>query len=128
MDFNKKFTPETWPDHPEKATLEGKNKFVGFWLFLGGETISIRNFVCNISWLLKTKVQVVWNSTTQELYELPLVFVMTMLLLTSSLTSVYAMYHMKNYNFKKMQLWLAITAFLGLGFLCLKFMSSITMS
>ena len=30
MDFNKKFTPETWPDHPEKATLEGKNKFVRF--------------------------------------------------------------------------------------------------
>ena len=39
MDFNKKFTPQTWPDHPEQATLEGKNKFVGFWLFLGGETV-----------------------------------------------------------------------------------------
>ena len=30
MDFNKKFTPQTWPDHPEQATLEGKNKFVRF--------------------------------------------------------------------------------------------------
>ena len=39
MDLNKKFTPETWPDHPETATLEAKNKFVGFWIFLGGETI-----------------------------------------------------------------------------------------
>ena len=38
--------------------------------------------------------------STQELFELPLAFVMTMLLLTSSLTSVYAMYHMRNYNFK----------------------------
>ena len=45
---------------------------------------------------------------------------MTMLLLTSSLTSVYAMYHLKNFNFKKMQLWLALTAFLGLGFLVLE--------
>ena len=42
---------------------------------------------------------------------------MTMLLLTSSLTSVYAMYHMKNYNFKKMQLWLLVTVLLGLAFL-----------
>lgn len=36
-----KMTAETFPASPEKATLEGKNKFVGFWLFLG------RNrFVC----------------------------------------------------------------------------------
>ena len=48
MDLNKKFTPETWPDHPEKATFEAKNKFVGFWLFLGGETILFATFVCNL--------------------------------------------------------------------------------
>lgn len=30
-----KMTVETFPASPEKATLEGKNKFVGFWLFLG---------------------------------------------------------------------------------------------
>ncbi|BBP89057.1 hypothetical protein BsIDN1_26750 [Bacillus safensis] len=34
-----KMTAETFPASPEKATLEGKNKFVGFWLFLGGETV-----------------------------------------------------------------------------------------
>ena len=43
-----------------------------------------------------------------------------MLLLTSSLTSVYAMYHMKNYNFKGVQLWMGITVLLGLGFLGLE--------
>jgi len=37
MDFNTKFTPHTWPDHPEQATLEGKNKVVGFWIFLACE-------------------------------------------------------------------------------------------
>ena len=26
MDFNTKFTPHTWPDHPEQATMEGKIK------------------------------------------------------------------------------------------------------
>ena len=43
-----------------------------------------------------------------------------MLLLTSSLTSVYAMYHMKNHDFKKMQVWLLITVLLGAGFLGLE--------
>ncbi len=31
-----KMTLETWPVSPEKATLEAKNKFLGFWFFLGG--------------------------------------------------------------------------------------------
>lgn len=56
----------------------------------------------------------------KELFHLPLAFVMTMLLLTSSLTSVYAIYHMKNYNFNKMRLWLIITILLGFGFLALE--------
>lgn len=30
---------KTLPPDPERATLEGKNKFMGFWLFLGGETV-----------------------------------------------------------------------------------------
>jgi len=119
MDLNKKFTPETWPDKPEIATFEGKNKFVGFWLFLGGETVLFATLFATYL-ALKNKGPANLEFSTQELYELPLVFVMTMLLLTSSLTSVYAMYHLRNYDFKKMQLWLAITAFLGLGFLILE--------
>ncbi len=39
MHVEGKLTNETFPAEPEKATLEGKNKFVGFWLFLGGETV-----------------------------------------------------------------------------------------
>ena len=119
MDLNKKFTPETWPDNPETATMEAKNKFVGFWLFLGGEVILFATLFATYL-ALKNRGPVGMEFSTQELFELPLVFVMTMLLLTSSLTSVYAVYHLKNYNFKKMQLWLGITALLGLGFLMLE--------
>ena len=61
-----------------------------------------------------------YGVAAKDLFELPLAFVMTMLLLTSSLTSVYAMYHMKNYNFKGVQTWMAITVLLGLGFLGLR--------
>lgn len=39
MHVEEKLTPETFPAEPEKATLEGKNKFLGFWFFLGGETV-----------------------------------------------------------------------------------------
>ena len=116
MDLNTKYTPQSWPQHPETSTLEAKNKFVGFWLFLGGETVLFASLFATYL-ALKNKGPAGMEFTTQELYQLPLVFVMTMLLLTSSLTSVYAMYHMKNYNFKSMQAWLMITVLLGAAFL-----------
>lgn len=48
MHADEKFTPKTWPASPEKATLEGKNKFMGFWFFLGGETVLLDLF-CHLS-------------------------------------------------------------------------------
>lgn len=114
MHVDEKLTNETFPAEPEKAILEGKNKFVGFWLFLGGETVL---FASLFGTYLALKNSTNGGPTSQEMFQMPLVFIMTMLLLTSSLTSVYAMYHMKNFNFKKMQLWLLVTVLLGLGFL-----------
>ncbi|WP_459499740.1 cytochrome c oxidase subunit III [Bacillus sp. C1] len=114
MHVEEKLTNETFPAEPEKATLEGKNKFVGFWLFLGGETVL---FASLFGTYLALKNSTNGGPTSQEMFQMPLVFIMTMLLLTSSLTSVYAMYHMKNFNFKQMQIWLIVTVLLGLGFL-----------
>jgi cytochrome c oxidase subunit III len=114
MHVDEKLTNETFPAEPEKATLEGKNKFVGFWLFLGGESVL---FASLFGTYLALKNSTNGGPISQEMFQMPLVFIMTMLLLTSSLTSVYAMYHMKNFNFKKMQLWLLVTVLLGLGFL-----------
>ncbi|MGG3451446.1 cytochrome (ubi)quinol oxidase subunit III [Domibacillus aminovorans] len=116
MAAEEKFTPQTWPESPEQATLEGKNKFIGFWLFLGGETVLFASLFATYL-ALKDSVPSPDHALAKDLFELPLVFMMTMLLLTSSLTSVFAMYHMKNYNFKKMQTWLFITVVLGFGFL-----------
>src|SRR5690625_5054158 len=109
--------PDVLPSEPEKATLEGKNKFFGLWFFLGGETVL---FASLFGTYLALRNSTAGGPASTELFGLGLVFLMTMLLLTSSLTSVYAMYHMKNNDFKKMQLWLAITAFLGLSFLGLE--------
>lgn len=117
MHVEEKLTAETFPASPEKATLEGKNKFLGFWLFLGGETVL---FASLFATFLALRDKTNGGPTSQELFELPLVFFATMLLLTSSLTSVYAMYHMKNFDFKKMQVWLGITVALGGAFLALE--------
>jgi cytochrome c oxidase subunit III len=119
MQAEEKFTDATWPESPEKATLEGKNKFLGFWLFLGGETVLFASLFATYL-ALKDKVPNAEHHLAKEIFELPLTFVATMLLLTSSLTSVYAMYHMKNNHFSKMQAWLLITVLLGAGFLGLE--------
>nr|WP_106784000.1 cytochrome (ubi)quinol oxidase subunit III [Lysinibacillus timonensis] len=119
MDINTKFTPKSWPDHAEQATPEGKNKFVGIWIFICSDIVLFASvFATYLS--LKDKGPAGMEFSAAGLFELPLAFVMTMLLLTSSLTSVYAMYHMKNYNFKGVQLWMGITVLLGLGFLALE--------
>lgn len=99
---------------PAKVTHEGKNKFLGLWFFLGGETVL---FASLFGVYLSLRNSTAGGPTSQELFGAELVFIMTFLLLTSSLTSVYAIYHMKNQDFKKMQLWFGITAILGLGFL-----------
>lgn len=119
MDINQKFTPQTWPKHPEQATQEGKNKLVGLWIFLASDTVLFASvFATYIA--LKDHGPAGMEFAAKDLYELPLAFMMTMLLLTSSLTSVYAMYHMKNYNYNGVRTWMAITVLLGLGFLGLE--------
>ncbi|KYD14350.1 MAG: cytochrome (ubi)quinol oxidase subunit III [Caldibacillus debilis] len=119
MNVEEKFTPQTWPELPERQTLDGKNKFIGFWLFLGGETVLFASLFATYL-ALKDKVPDDSHYLAKDLFSLPLVFVMTMLLLTSSLTSVYAIYHMRNFHFKKMQAWFFITVLLGAGFLALE--------
>ncbi len=116
MEINEKLTDTTWPAAPEKATLEGKNKFLGFWFFLGGETVLFASLFATYL-ALKDKVPNGDAALAKDLFELPLTLLSTMLLLTSSLTSVYAMYHMKNHDFKRMQAWLLITVILGACFL-----------
>lgn len=116
MHAQEKMTAETWPLAPEKQTLEGKNKFLGFWLFLGGETVLFASLFATYL-ALKDKVPSSSHALAKDLYQAPLVLVMTVILLTSSLTSVYAIHHMKNFDFKKMKLWIGVTIVLGFAFL-----------
>ena len=95
------------PHEPEKATLEGRNKVLGFWLFLGAETVL---FGTLFSAFLALRHQV-WRrqSDVEELFELPIVLAATIILLTSSLTSVFAIQAMHRNKVKSMIGWLVIT-------------------
>jgi cytochrome c oxidase subunit 3 len=105
------------PDEPEKATLEGKNKLLGFWLFLGGETVLFGTLFATF---IALRDQVNGGPTAKELFEMSIVAWSTMLLLTSSLTSVMSILAMHKQNLRQMQVWLVITGLLGLGFLGLE--------
>src|SRR5699024_665109 len=106
--------PDVLPAEPEKVTLEGQNKFFGLWFFLGGETVL---FASLFGTYLALKNSTAGGPSSDDLFGLGLLFLMTMLLLVSSLTCVYAIYHMRNGEYKKMELWLVITVLLGIGFL-----------
>lgn len=105
------------PHEPEKATLEGRNKVLGFWLFLGGETVL---FGTLFAAYLALRDQVLDGPPPTELFDLVLVGIATAILLTSSLTSVFAIQAMHQKNVKGLITWLIITVILGAGFLGLE--------
>lgn len=105
------------PHEPEKATLEGRNKILGFWLFLGAETVL---FGTLFSAYLALRHSVLDGPHPAELFQLPMVFAATMILLTSSLTSVFAVQALHQHKVKAMINWLIVTIVLGLGFLGLE--------
>ncbi|WP_219835557.1 cytochrome c oxidase subunit 3 [Paenibacillus sp. R14(2021)] len=106
------------PHEPEKATLEGRNKVLGFWLFLGAETVLFGSL---FSAFLALRHQVGdGNPTAQDLFELSTTAWATFILLTSSLTSVFAIQAMHTNKVKPMITWLIITVLLGLAFLGLE--------
>ncbi|MCU6796118.1 MULTISPECIES: cytochrome (ubi)quinol oxidase subunit III [Paenibacillus] len=105
------------PPHAETATLEGKNKVTGFWLFLGGECVLFGTLFATF---IALRNQVPDGPTGQELFNLTTVGISTFILLTSSLTSVFATMAMHRNDLKKLNLWMAVTVLLGLGFLGLE--------
>lgn len=105
------------PHEPEKATLEGRNKVLGFWLFLGGETVL---FGTLFSVFIALRDQVNGGPTANELFSLTVVAIATLILLTSSLTSVFAIQAMHRNQPKAMVGWLLVTILFGLAFLGLE--------
>ena len=102
---------------PEKVTMEGRNKILGFWLFLGAETVL---FGTLFSAFVALRHNVGDGPKASELFELPTVFLATMILLFSSLMSVFAVQAMHRHKVKAMLGYLVVTVLLGLCFLGLE--------
>src|SRR5699024_12576650 len=113
MSYDPNLYPEVMPAQPEKETLEGKNKFFGLWFFLGGETVL---FASLFGTYLALKDSTAGGPSSDEIFGLGLVFFMTIFFLTSSLNSVYAMYYMRNNDFKIVMLCLGFTDILVIGY------------
>jgi len=105
------------PHEPEKATLEGKNKILGFWFFLGGETVLFGTLFATF---IALRNQVPEGPTAQELFNLSTVALSTFILLTSSLTSVLATMALHRHKLNALLGWMAITVLFGLAFLGLE--------
>ncbi|TCS92816.1 cytochrome c oxidase subunit 3 [Hazenella coriacea] len=103
--------------HIETSTLEGKNKVLGFWLFLGAESVL---FACLFGTYLALRSASMDGPTGVELFDLNLVAVTTAILLTSSLTSVFAVSALHQMKKRLTLIWLGVTVLLGLAFLCLE--------
>lgn len=107
----------TLPAHPERATLEGRNKVIGFWLFLGGEVVL---FGCLIATFLALRHSFASGPTGEELFDLKLIALATGILLTSSMTSVMSIVAMHRNDVKGLRNWLIVTIILGACFLVLE--------
>lgn len=105
------------PAEPEKATLEGKNKLLGFWLFLGGEMVLFGTLFATY---LTLRHGTAGGISAEHLFKLEVVALSTFILLTSSLTSVFAMIAMHRHKLKALLGWLVVTVLLGLAFLGLE--------
>lgn len=105
------------PVQLEKATLEGRNKILGFWLFIGAETVL---FACMFGTYLALQQSTAGGPNQGDLFSIPLVAAATVILLTSSLTSVLGIVGMHQNNVKKTQFWFGVTVLLGFAFLVLE--------
>ncbi len=105
------------PPNPEKATLEGRNKLVGFWLYMSAEAVLFATF---FGTFMTFRNSVNGGLTGAELFSMPMVFTATVILLVSSLTSVFAVLAMQRNHAAKMRLWFAVTVLLGVSFLGLE--------
>jgi len=105
------------PAELEKATLEGRNKILGFWLFLGAECALFGTLFASY---LALRGNNMGGPTANELFDLSIVALATFILLTSSLFSVLAVHEMHRHNLGKVRFWLAATVLFGLAFLALE--------
>ncbi|MEJ7520055.1 cytochrome aa3 quinol oxidase subunit III [Staphylococcus saprophyticus] len=98
----------------DQRSHEGELNKLGFWIFLTAE-FSLFGTLFAALLTLQHGGDYAGKMTT-ELFELPLVLIMTFALLISSYTCGIAIYYMRNEKEKLMMIWMIITVLLGIVF------------
>lgn len=100
--------------HPTELQLPKDNRILGLWVFLAGECAF---FASLIGTYLGLHTATLHGPTGAQIFDLPLTTIATLILLSSSLTVVLGVQAMQRRDARGMQIWLWITALLGLFFL-----------
>ncbi|MFZ4452885.1 cytochrome aa3 quinol oxidase subunit III [Salibacterium aidingense] len=100
--------PLEYRSHEDRMTI------LGFWIFLGAEIALFSTLFATYAVMFGRTAEA---PSPAELFELPMVLIMTFLLLTSSFTCGIAIHEMRRGSLKGLLTWLAVTLLLGLGFL-----------
>jgi cytochrome aa3-600 menaquinol oxidase subunit 3 len=98
----------------DSRTHEGNLNKLGFWIFLTAEFSLFGTLFATLLTLQHGGDYA--HRMTTELFELPLVLIMTFALLISSYTCGIAIYYMRKENQKLMMIWMIITVILGAVF------------
>ncbi|MBX6350097.1 MAG: cytochrome c oxidase subunit 3 [Clostridia bacterium] len=109
-------SPASVPEGLPRGSAD-ENRVFGFWVFLAGEASL---FASLIGTFLALSRRTAGGPGPRELFDLPLVGVATVALLTSSLTCAFAVLAAREGRLRAMQLWLAATAALGEAFLAIQ--------
>ena len=97
----------------DSRTHEGQLNKLGFWIFL---TTEFSLFGTLFATLLTLQHGGDYGKMTTELFELPLVLIMTFALLISSYTCGISIYYMRKEKQNLMMFWMILTVLLGLVF------------
>ncbi|EAR57671.1 cytochrome o ubiquinol oxidase, subunit III [Photobacterium sp. SKA34] len=92
-------------------------KLFGFWIYLMSDCVLFATLFATYAVLESSSIA---GPTGQDIFELPFVFVETMLLLFSSITFGFGMISMKRNKITVFKRWLQVTFLLGLSFICME--------
>lgn len=92
----------------------GSNKLFGFWIYLMSDCILFASLFATYAVLRDATAGGV---SGKDIFELPFVFVETMLLLLSSITFGFGIIAMKRKQVGALKLWMVITFLFGAGFI-----------
>ncbi|WP_431769410.1 cytochrome o ubiquinol oxidase subunit III [Vibrio sinus] len=100
--------------HDHHADEIKKNKLFGFWIYLMSDCVLFATLFATFAVLVGATAG---GPDGKDLFEIPYVFVETMLLLFSSITFGFGMIAMRRKNIGALKFWMIVTFILGAGFI-----------